>query len=73
MRQWGDKNGTLLLYDHLNHEIVPADADHRMCPFTLGYCQTIEHIPGICFKEACELWNSEKHRCSLSTARNIYE
>ncbi len=66
MRQWGNSDGRLLLYDHLNHEIIPYDEEHKMCPFTLGYCQTVEHIPGTCFKQACELWDMNARSCSLS-------
>jgi len=66
MHKWTDENGKLQLYDHINDKMVTADKEHKLCPFTLGYCATINETPGICFKDACELWDPVMNRCSLS-------
>ena len=65
-RKWTDEFGRLLLYNHQKNEVVPADDENKLCPFTLGYCSSIENMPGACFKDACELWDREMNRCSLS-------
>lgn len=66
MRTWTDEHGRLQLYDHISDSMVFADNNHKMCPFTLGYCASLDRVPGICFKDACELWDPVMNRCSLS-------
>lgn len=65
-RKWTDNDGKLLLYDHIGNSMVPTDKEHKMCPFTLGYCHSTDDVPGVCFKDACELWDPDMKRCSLS-------
>jgi len=42
MRKWTDENGRLQLYDHISNSMVFADNNHKLCPFTLGYCATLD-------------------------------